>query len=125
VVEEYEKEYKRMARRIREEEDGAYNRSKLPGRYMAKLLYGWDNGKFEKEYLEKLERSWKRWKGRKFFQRKNLKREDNVINQLDPIEELYDMYLEEKDTLKIVEVENNDLDFVSDIEELADPYMDL
>ena len=125
MVEEYEKEYKRMARRIREEEDGAYNRSKLPGRYMAKLLYGWDNGKFEKEYLEKLERSWKRWKGRKFFQRKNLKREDNVINQLDPIEELYDMYLEEKDTLKIVEVENNDLDFVSDIEELADPYMDL
>jgi len=125
VVEEYEKEYKRMARRIREEEDGAYNRNKLPGRYMAKLLYGWDNGKFEKEYLEKLERSWKRWKGRKFFQRKNLKREDNVINQLDPIEELYDMYLEEKDTLKIVEVENNDLDFVSDIEELADPYMDL
>ena len=30
----------------------------LLGRYMAKLLYSWDNGKFEKEYLKKLERNW-------------------------------------------------------------------
>ena len=31
-------------------------------KYTAKLLYGWDNGKFEGEYLKKLERNWKRWK---------------------------------------------------------------
>jgi len=48
-----------------------------------------------------------------------------VINQLDPIEELYDMYSEEEDTARIVEVGNNDLDFNSDIEGPADPYMDL
>jgi len=47
------------------------------------------------------------------------------MNQLDPIEELYDMYLEEEDTPRIVEVGGNDLDFVLDIEGLADPYMDL
>jgi len=35
------------------------------------------------------------------------------------------MYLEEEDTPRIVEVEDNELDFVSDIEGLADPYMDL
>ena len=29
---------------------------------MAKLLYGWDNRKFEEEYLKKLEKNWKRWK---------------------------------------------------------------
>jgi len=46
-----------MARRIREEEDSAYSRSELPGRYMAKLLYGWDNRRFKREYLEKLEKS--------------------------------------------------------------------
>jgi len=80
AVEEYEKGYERTARRIREEEDSAYSRSELLGRYMAKLLYGWDDGKFEREYLEKLERSWKKWKGRKFFQRKNLKRGGNVMN---------------------------------------------
>ena len=34
----------------------------LLGRYTAKLLYGWDNGKFEKEYLRKLEKNWRKWK---------------------------------------------------------------
>ena len=125
AVEDYEKEYKKMARRIREKEDGAYSRSELPERYTTKVLYGWDNGKFEREYLKKLERNWNRWKGRKFFQRKNLKRGGNVMNRLDPIEELYDMYLEEEDTPRIVEVGNDDLDFVSDTEGPADPYMDL
>jgi len=48
-----------------------------------------------------------------------------VTNQLDPIEELYDMYSEEEDTLRIVEVREDDLDFVSDVEGPADPYMDL
>jgi len=47
------------------------------------------------------------------------------MNRLDPIEELYDMYSEEEDTLRIVEVEGDRLDWVSDIEGLADPYMDL
>jgi len=47
------------------------------------------------------------------------------MNRLDPIEELYDMYSKEEDTLRIVEVRNDDLDFVSDIEGLADPYIDL
>ena len=47
------------------------------------------------------------------------------MNQLDPIEKLYGMYSEKEDTPKIVEVENDDLDFISDIKGLADPYMDL
>jgi len=34
----------------------------LPGKYMAKLLYGWDDQKFEEEYLSKLEKNWKKWK---------------------------------------------------------------
>jgi len=47
------------------------------------------------------------------------------MNQLDPIKELYDMYPEEENTLRIIEVENDGLDFVSDIEGLANPYIDL
>ena len=39
-----------------------HRRSELPGKYMAKLLYGWDDGKFEEEYLRKLEKNWYRWK---------------------------------------------------------------
>jgi len=80
AVEDYEREYKKTARRIREKKDRAYSRSELPGRYTAKVLYGWDDGKFEREYLKKLERNWSRWKGGKFFQRKNLKRGGNVMN---------------------------------------------
>ena len=47
------------------------------------------------------------------------------MNQLDPIEELYNMYSEKEDTLRIVEIEDDRLNFVSDIEGPADPYMDL
>ena len=43
-----------------EEQD--FRRGKLPGKFMARMLYRWDNGKFEKEYLKKLERNWRRWK---------------------------------------------------------------
>ena len=34
-----------------------FRREELPGRYIVKMLYGWDNGKFEKKYLRKLERN--------------------------------------------------------------------
>jgi len=39
-----------------------FRREILPGKYIAKLLYRWDDGKFEAEYLRKLERNWQRWK---------------------------------------------------------------
>ena len=45
---------------IAEERD--FRRGELPGKFTVKMLYGWDNGKFEEEYLKKLERNWKRWK---------------------------------------------------------------
>jgi len=38
------------------------------------------------------------------------------MNQLDPIEELYDMYSDEKETPRIVEVTGEDLGFDSDLE---------
>ena len=47
------------------------------------------------------------------------------MNRLDLIKELYDMYSEEEDTPRIVEIEDDRLDFVSDIEGPADPYIDL
>jgi len=37
-----------------------FKRGELPGRYTAKLLYGWDDKKFEEEYLKKLQRNWNR-----------------------------------------------------------------
>ena len=34
----------------------------LPGKFMAKVLYRWDDQRFKEEYLNKLERNWKKWK---------------------------------------------------------------
>ena len=39
-----------------------FKRSKLPEKYIAKLLFGWDDKKFKDEYLKKLEKNWQRWK---------------------------------------------------------------
>ena len=37
-----------------------FRKGELLEKYMAKLLYGWDDKKFEEEYLKKLERNWDR-----------------------------------------------------------------
>ena len=39
-----------------------FKRGELPGRYTAKLLYRWDDKKFDEEYLNKLQKNWNRWK---------------------------------------------------------------
>ena len=64
-----EKEIKRVQMRKEKGKEKALNpkadvfkRSGLPGKYKAKILFGWDNGRFEHKYLKKLERSWARWK---------------------------------------------------------------
>ena len=48
------------------------------------------------------------------------------MNWLDSIEELYDIYSEEEESLRIVEVVMDDLDFNLDIENgLANPHLEL
>jgi len=41
-------------------EEKDFRRGKLFRRYTARMLYRWDNGKFKKEYLKKLEKNWNR-----------------------------------------------------------------
>jgi len=41
-----------------------FKRSELPEKYTVRILFGWDNNKFEDEYLKKLEKNWARWKGK-------------------------------------------------------------
>jgi len=61
LIEEFEKGGVEVRRQEKIEKD-KYRRMELPGKYTAKVLYGWDDKKFEEEYLKKLEKSWKRWK---------------------------------------------------------------
>ena len=71
VVVEFEKRLNAEVRKqkkldIAEERD--FRREKLPKKYIIKMLYEWDDGKFEDEYLKKLERN-----RSQFLQRRNLK----------------------------------------------------
>ena len=58
LIEEFEKGGVEV--RQQEGEEREYKRMELPGKYTAKLLYGWDDRKFEEEYLNKLEKNWKK-----------------------------------------------------------------
>ena len=39
-----------------------FRRGKLLEKFTARILYEWDDRKFEEENLKKLERNWRRWK---------------------------------------------------------------
>jgi len=58
-TEELIEEFKRGGVEVRrqEEEVEKYRKMELPGKYTAKLLYRWDEQKFEEEYLNKLEKN--------------------------------------------------------------------
>jgi len=74
LIEEFERGEVVVRRQV-EEKEGEYKRMELLEKYMAKLLYGWDNQRFEEEYLNKLEKNWKKWKGdRQIDESKYLKR---------------------------------------------------
>ena len=53
LIKEFEQGEVVVKRQVEEEKE--YRRMELLGKYMAKVLYGWDNKKFEEEYLNKLE----------------------------------------------------------------------
>jgi len=42
-------------------EEKNFRRGELPEKYIAKMLYKWDDGKFEEKYLRKLAQNWQRW----------------------------------------------------------------
>ena len=71
----FEEEIQRIRIKKRKEiklnpEAEEFRRGELPERYTVKLLYGWDNKKFDEEYLKKLERNWNRWKNNRKEEKK-------------------------------------------------------
>ena len=63
AVKEFER---RMSAEVRKQEkldmmeEKDFRKRKLLEKYIIKMLYGWDNGKFEEKYLTKLERNWQK-----------------------------------------------------------------
>ena len=67
AIEEFKKEYWKDMEDVaqQEHEEGTFQQRELPGKFTAKMLYGWSDKRYDQEYWGRLERNWKRWKGKK------------------------------------------------------------
>jgi len=82
LIEEFERGEVVVRRQV--EEGKEYKRMEFLGKYTAKLLYGWDDRRFEEEYLNKLEKNWKKWKeDRKIDESEHLKRVEEKMEEED------------------------------------------
>ena len=64
IVDEFHKKFPNAPRRIRKNDLKFRRYENFTKPDIPKTLYGWEDSKFECEYLEKLERQWQRWKQR-------------------------------------------------------------
>ena len=82
-----------------------FQREELLGRFIAKKLFGQSNKRYNQEYWGRLERNWRRWKGKRPVRRETMKTipeeeeksgvrewteedEDKMGNMVDPYYEL-------------------------------------
>ena len=59
-------------------EKRGFRKGKLLGKYIARVLYGQNDGKFEKKYLRKLERNQMKWKGKTLWEANGFSRSRNL-----------------------------------------------
>jgi len=61
AIEEFEKEYQRDMEDVawQEHEETTFKRGELLGKFMAKMLYGWLDKRYDQEYWGRLERNWR------------------------------------------------------------------
>jgi len=75
AIKEFEKEYWRDMEDVarQEREEGTFQRGELPGKFTAKMLYRWSDRQYDQEYWGRLERNWRRWKGKRLARRETMK----------------------------------------------------
>jgi len=75
AVEEFKREYRRDMEDVawQERKEGTFQRRELLGRFTAKTLYGWSDKQYDQEYWGRMERNWRRWKGKKPVRRGTMK----------------------------------------------------
>ena len=56
-----------------ERKETTFKHGELPGRFKVKTLYGWLDKRYDQEYWGRLERNWRRWKGKKPVRRGTMK----------------------------------------------------
>jgi len=66
LLKEFEEEYSRDGREIRQQEkvedNKDYWRGGFPGWYAARRLFRWSDREYNRQYWQRLERNWRRWK---------------------------------------------------------------
>ena len=92
-----------------EREETTFKRGELPGKFTAKMLYGWSDKRYDQEYWGRMEKNWRRWKGKKPTKRETMK----MILEEEEIEE-------EKPGVREWTEEDND-----EMGNIADPYYEL
>jgi len=75
VIKEFEKEYRQDMEDVAQQErkETTFKHRELPGRFKVKTLYGWLDKRYDQEYWGRLERNWRRWKGKKPVRRGTMK----------------------------------------------------
>ena len=53
-----------------EHKERTFRRGELPGRFMARKLFGQSDKRYDQEYWGRLKRNWKRWKGKQSGRRR-------------------------------------------------------
>ena len=64
IIDKFHKKFPNAPRWIRKNNLGFQQYENFTKPNIPKTLYGWEDGKFERKYLEKLEQQWQRWKQR-------------------------------------------------------------
>ena len=72
LVDRLEEEYRGGIRQIKKRNIREDCKGELPGRYIAKMLYRWNNKRFDREYWGKIERNWRQWKVERIKGRRTL-----------------------------------------------------
>ena len=72
AIKEFEKEYQRDIEDVarQEHEEGMFRRGELPGRFMARKLFGQLDKQYDQEYWGRLERNWRQQKGKQLGERR-------------------------------------------------------
>jgi len=75
AIKEFKKEYWRDMEDIAQQEckEGMFRQEELPRRFTAKKLYRWSDKQYNQEYWGRMEKNWRRWKGKKPVKRETMK----------------------------------------------------
>ena len=75
AIKEFEKEYRRDIEDVarQEHKERTFQQKELPGRFTARKLYGWSDKRYDQEYWGRMEKNWRRWKGKKPARKETIK----------------------------------------------------